>query len=234
MSWVAVGTIVVGAVSGARTQKAAEQLGAAKAKYENASRENENALDAANVATANITQSIANRRRLDAAGANFARAGEALARSQEAATANSFSRRVQAAEQAGEAVAMAAFSGVTGGSVSTLVSTAALRGEMVEELGDRQQEQQEYELRKNAAEQLSGGIEGLDQRLIRPNMDVGVSTNQAPQAGSVLDNLAPLLLKYSGTLVGAASSYFGSGTPKGYAGGDTNNSFFGGNRGSGD
>jgi hypothetical protein len=202
MWWMAAMSAVK-AIAGHRAAKAQEALGEARAKYENAIRGEKNKVEGAETAIANVAQSIGNRRRMDAAGANFARAGEALGRSQEAATANRFSRRVAAAEQAGEAVAGAAFAGVTGGNVTQLIETATLRQDMTEELADRQQEQNEYELRKNAAEQLSGGIEGLDQRLIRPNMDVGVSVNQAPKAGSLLDALAPVALN-------AASSYFGN------------------------
>jgi hypothetical protein len=192
MWWMAIakaGMAVAKAVAGNRTAKAAEALGEAKAKYENAIRGEKNKIEGAETALANVAQSIGNRRRLDAAGANLGRAGEALARQQEAATANRFSRRVQAAEQAGAAVAGAAFAGVTGGNVNTLIETATLRQSMVEEVSDRQQEQNEYELRKNAGEQVAAGIAGLDQRLIRPNLDVGVSVNQAPKAGSLLEAL---------------------------------------------
>ncbi len=187
--WWMVAIAAAKAIAGHRTAKAQEALGEAKAKYENATRKSKNEVEGAETAIANVVQSIGNRRRMDAAGANFARAGEALGRSQEAQTANRFSRRVQAAEQAGEAVAGAAFAGVTGGNVTSLVETATLRQEMVDEVTDRQQDQNEYELRKNAGEQLSAGIEGLDQRLIRPNLDVGHSVNQAPKAGSLLGAL---------------------------------------------
>jgi hypothetical protein len=233
MSWVAVGVTAVKVISGHRAAKAGEALGEAKAKYENATRMSQNKLQGAETALANVAQSIANKRRLDAAGENLARGGEALARAQEAASANSFSRRVQAAEASGEAVASAAFAGVTGGSVQTLVETAALRTEAVEEVTGRQEEQAEYELRKNVAEQSAAGIAGLDQRLIRPNLDVGTSVNQAPKAGSLLDHAAPALLNLASSYFGAGGS-FGFGKTKGYAGGKTNDSFFGGNRGSGD
>jgi hypothetical protein len=172
-----------------RVAKAQYALGAAKAKYENAIRQSRNQLEAAGAALSTVAQGIANRRRLDAAGKNFARGAEAISRSQEAFTANAFSRRVQAAEAAGAATAQAAFSGVTGGNVSALVTTAALRADMVEELAGRQEEQTGYELRKNASEQLASGIAGLDQRLIRPNMDLAISVNQAPDPGSLLGAL---------------------------------------------
>jgi hypothetical protein len=212
MSWVAVGVAVVKTVSGYRVAKAGEKLGEAKAKYENAVREGKNQVSAAETALQNVAQGIANRRRMDAAGANLARAGEALARSQEAGSANKFSRDVKAAEDTGAAFASAAFAGVTGGSSQQLVETAALNQDMTEEVVGRQTAQQEYELRKNAGEQLSAGIQGLDMRIIRPNLDVGVSVNQAPKAGSLLEYAAPAVLDF-------VASYYGQG------GGGTKSSF---------
>jgi hypothetical protein len=174
---------VFGAHSAAKAQYA---LGAARAKYENAIRRSRNQVSAAEQAVAAAAQSIANRNRLDAAGDNLARAGEALGRSQEAFIANSFSRRVQAAERTGEAVATAAFSGVIGGSAQQIIETAMLRDSMVQEVAERQQEQNEYELRKNASEQAGAGIAGLDLRLNLPNLDLAQSQNTAPKPGSLL------------------------------------------------
>lgn len=208
MWWMAAMSAVK-AIAGQRAAKAQEALGAARAKYENAIRDGRNQLAGAEAAIANVAQGIGNRRRLDAAGANLARAGEALGRAQEAASANRFSRRVRAAEAAGEAVAIAAFSGVTGGSAQTVVETAALRRDMVEEVAGRQQAQNEYELRKNASEQLASGIAGLDQRLIRPNLDLGVSVNQAPRAGSLLEALVPVGLNNLSGIASAVGGFFG-------------------------
>jgi hypothetical protein len=226
MSWVAVGVTAVKVISGHRAAKAQEALGEAKAKYENAMRVSQNQLEGAQTALANVAQSIANRRRLDAAGENLARGGEALARAQEANSANSFARQIRGAESQGEAVAGAAFSGIVGGSVQTLVETAALRSEMIEEVTGRQQEQAEYELRKNTAEQSAAGIAGLDMRLLRPNINVGESVNQAPKAGSLLDAAA-------GPALDLAAAYFSGGVTSAFqdSASTTNGASNGGDRG---
>jgi hypothetical protein len=153
---------------------------------------------------ARASQTLANRRRMDAAGSKIGSISENIARNLDAATSGTFSNRISAAEELGSHVAMAAAAGVGGSSVEAYNATLDLHQAMTEEQQQRNVNGDNIAASKSRGDTLVDAVGGMDNNVIRADL----SFNQY-----VDYNKMGVLTRVATLGVAAAATYF-TGNPQ--------------------
>lgn len=130
-----------------------------------------NARSASDAALANFNASLANKRRLDAAGSAVNDSATNSVRIQQQLTRGRLSDRIRAAEELGAAAAMAGAAGVGGASVDTYNETVRLTNSMKAQAVERSFDQQEWASGQQRGNAVKAAVAGLDNNAYRANMD---------------------------------------------------------------
>lgn len=147
-----------------------------------------------------FSQSLGNRKIMDAAGKNINAYGENIAKNLEAATMGSFQAQIRNAEELGAITAMASAAGVGGSSIQayneTLITVEGLRREQQERAFDRDL----YTATLNRSTMLTDAVDQFDKNVYRADLDVS----------TYMDVKKPSFLSGALTLgLTAAATYFG-------------------------
>ena len=159
-----------------------------------------NELRGARTALQQFQSSLANKRTMDAAGKNVNVITENLARSLDGATTGNFESRIQAAEQAGAASAMAAAAGVGGSSIEAYNETAQLALDRAAEMAARGINSENIATAGQRGETITGAVGSLDNSIYRADLDFTAITDHRKMG--LFDRLATLG-------AAAAATYFG-------------------------
>lgn len=157
-----------------------------------------NEKEAATTALSRFSQSLANQRRMDAAGASYGADSQNIATQLDKATAGTFVQRIQASQELGAATVMAAAAGVGGGSVETFRRTLQLRQAVQEESQQRQVDANSINATRKQTSIIQEAVAGLGNDTFNPNFDNTVYLDHIKQ-----ENVLGAMI-----LVGVAS-YFG-------------------------
>ena len=130
-----------------------------------------NELRGAQTALQQFSASLANSRAMEAAGKQINASTENIARNLDASTSADLSLRIQAAEELGANVAMAAAAGVGGSSVEAYNQTLRLSQAMREEQGDRATRSDLINATMARGDALIEATAGLDNNVYRANLD---------------------------------------------------------------
>lgn len=130
-----------------------------------------NELRGAQTALQQFSASLANSRAMEAAGKRANAITENIARNLDASAAGEFMSRVQAAEELGANLAMAAAAGVGGSSVEAYNQTIRLNRAMQEEQGDRATRSDLVNATMARGDALIEATAGLDNNVYRANLD---------------------------------------------------------------
>lgn len=118
-----------------------------------------------------FSASLANQRRMDAAGKQVNANAENVARNLDATASGNLMLRVRAAEELGSSIAMAASAGVGGSSVEAYNATLRLNRAMQEEQQDRATRSDLINATQATGEALEEAAAGLDNNVYRANLD---------------------------------------------------------------
>lgn len=174
------------------------------------------------------SQTLGNRRIMDAAGKQIGAISENIGRNLDAATVGTFSSRIAAAEELGSNVAMAAAAGVGGGSIEEYNRTLELHQAMTEESNARAVNSDNINASASRGATLQDAVGNMDNSVIRADLDftryvdhhkMGVFTRLAtlgvaavatyyggPQAGSAVIGISEATQHASNGDYGAANN----------------------------
>lgn len=122
-------------------------------------------------ALAQFSASLGNKRRMDAAGSAVNDSAANSVRTQRQLTTGRLSGRIRAAEELGQAAAMAAAAGVGGASVDTYNETTRLVNAMREQQVERSFSEQEWAAGQQRGNAIKAAVAGLDNTTYRANLD---------------------------------------------------------------
>lgn len=147
-----------------------------------------------------FSQSLGNRKIMDAAGKNINAYGENIAKNMEGATFGAFQERLAAAEELGASTAMASAAGMGGSSIQAYNETLATANSLRREQADRQFNRDIYAAGKARGDILTDATSSFDQNVYRTDLDVS----------TYMDVKKPSFLGGALTLgLAAAATYFG-------------------------
>lgn len=118
-----------------------------------------------------FSASLANQRRMDAAGKNVTNITENISRNMDAASFGTFMGRVAAAEELGAHVAMASAAGVGGSSVEVYNSTLRLNAAMQEEQNARAVNSDNINASRQRGDMIVDAVAGLDNSIYSASLD---------------------------------------------------------------
>lgn len=174
MWWMLVGAAIAGKYGNMGTTAAAKantRISEANAEAGEKVKVATNAAKAASGSLDRWVQSVNNNRRLKAGGEALEALAVNASRMNDASANRNLATSIRAAEQQGMAAAMQAFSGVGGSVVDAVNTSVALRDSIVNEQIRDSQEMGNYDVARRAGMIMSQTIGGLDQTLIRENLD---------------------------------------------------------------
>lgn len=122
-------------------------------------------------ALAQFSASLGNKRRLDAAGASINDSAANSVRIQRALTTGRLADRIRAAEELGQAAAIASAAGVGGASVENYNETVRLTTALKEQRLERSIGEQEWASAQQRGNALKAAVAGLDNNTYRANLD---------------------------------------------------------------
>lgn len=147
-----------------------------------------------------FSQSLGNRKMLEAAGKNINSYGENIVKNMEVATMADFQTQVQQSEELGAMVAMASAAGVGGSSIQAYNETLATAYGLQQEQSDRQFNRDIYAARTARGDILTTTVDNLDKNIYRADLDVS----------TYMDVKKPSFMSGALTLgLTAAATYFG-------------------------
>lgn len=147
-----------------------------------------------------FSQSLGNRRILDAAGKNVNAYGENIAKNMEAATYGDFQTQIQQSEELGAMTAMASAAGVGGSSVEAYNATLRTAYSLQAEQSDRQFTRDLYAATMARGDVISDAVASFDQNVYRADLDV--STYMDVKKPSFMSGLLTLGLAAGATYLG--------------------------------
>lgn len=158
-------SVLQGLGAGAAARRAArnqEKLAKAEMYADTVTREANNISRAAGSSLADFVRSLNNQRVSKAAGEQYNYLGENMMRVMEQSTSGTFSRRIEAAEQAGAIAAQNAWAGIGGATADMIDGTMALRDSIIDAQAEQNQNYMTYDMVRQRAGVVSSGIESLD------------------------------------------------------------------------
>lgn len=157
-----------------------------------------NIKEAASMSLARFSQNLANKRKLDAAGAEFNAAGQNIQQALDQAVTGTFSQRLQAAGELGAASVQAAAAGVGGGSVEAYNRTLALNYAIQEESNSAGTARSLSNAQDQQGNIIKNAVQSLGTDMYQGNFDYSVHLDHVKQKNVI----------GAAILVGVAS-YFG-------------------------
>lgn len=187
----------------------------------------------AETALQNFSATMANARRLDAAGSAVTDNAANITRLQDAATVGKVNSRLAAAEALGAAAANAAAAGVGGSSVEAYNQTVRLQTAIQEQSAEAALRAQGYAMTEQSGNAIKTAVAGMDNNIYRANLDytqyvdhkkpsffekvIGITSTVAatvfggPQAGAaVMGVFEARQASRNGDFAGASSAIMGS------------------------
>lgn len=147
-----------------------------------------------------FSQSLGNRKIMDAAGKNINAYGENIVKNMEAHTLGSFQDQLRSSEELGATVAMASAAGVGGSSIEAYNATLATVDGLRREQENRAFDRDLYAASNARGAILTDAVDSLDKNVYRADLDVS----------TYMDVKKPSFLAGAATLgLAAAATYFG-------------------------
>ena len=147
-----------------------------------------------------FSQSLGNRKIMDAAGKNINAYGENIAKNLEAATYGDFQTRLRQSEELGAVSVMASAAGVGGSSIEAYNATLETVNSLQREQSDRQFNRDLYSAEQARGDILVQATDSFDQNIYRADLDVS----------TYMDVKKPSFLSGALTLgLAAGATYFG-------------------------
>lgn len=147
-----------------------------------------------------FSQSLGNRKIMDAAGKNVTAYGENIVKSMEAVTLGSFEDQLRGAEELGATTAMASAMGMGGSSIQAYNDTIETSNNLRREQQSRQIDRNIYSAQRTRGDILTNAVAATDQNIYRADLDVS----------QYMDIKKPSFLAGAATLgLAAAATYFG-------------------------
>lgn len=154
--------------------EANNRLSKQNAESKNLLRQASNAAESAKGNLNRWVQSVNNQRRMDSAGEALESNTVNARRQGDQALNSSFSQSLQAAEQAGQMSASAAFAGVTGDVVDMVNTSAALRDSIVRQEFAERVDLASHDVARRAGNIMSQMVGGLDSSILLESMDYNI------------------------------------------------------------
>ena len=122
-------------------------------------------------ALANFSASLANSRRMDAAGSAVGDLSVNAARINDAAVNGDMSRKIAAAEELGTVAAMAGAAGVGGSSVQAYNETVMLSEAVAQQQADKNLTAQQWSIGEQKGNTIKAAVAGMDNSVYRADLD---------------------------------------------------------------
>lgn len=147
-----------------------------------------------------FSQSLGNRKIMDAAGKNVNAYGENIAKNMEAATMGAFQDQIRSSEELGAVTAMASAAGVGGSSIEAYNATLETMNGLRREQGERAFKRDLYGATIARGDIITSAVDSFDQNIYRADLDVS----------TYMDVKKPSFMSGALTLgIAAAATYFG-------------------------